>query len=124
MWNRDAFWRSLEQSFLEARRAGCETAAPAETRELSAMEETADRLARVRLDPTAAELDSVERRFFELGPLVAACPRGLEAYVRLSGRVRDAIIQKHISFTFPTRFKITEALAGFKRKVPPFIGAN
>lgn len=38
--------------------------------------------------------------------------------------VRDAIIQKHISFPFPTRFKIAEYLAGFKRKVPPFIGAN
>jgi alkylation response protein AidB-like acyl-CoA dehydrogenase len=38
--------------------------------------------------------------------------------------VRDAIIQKHISFPFPTRFKITEYLAGFKRKVAPFIGAN
>ena len=38
--------------------------------------------------------------------------------------VRDAHIQKHISFPFPTRFKITEYLAGFKRKVPPFIGAN
>ncbi|KPK55093.1 MAG: hypothetical protein AMJ63_00530 [Myxococcales bacterium SG8_38_1] len=36
--------------------------------------------------------------------------------------VRDALIQKHISFPFPTRFKITEALAGYKRKVPPFIG--
>jgi alkylation response protein AidB-like acyl-CoA dehydrogenase len=38
--------------------------------------------------------------------------------------VRDAIIQKHISFPFPTRFKITEALAGYKRKIPPFVGAN
>jgi hypothetical protein len=38
--------------------------------------------------------------------------------------VRDAHIQKHISFPFPTRFKITESLAGFKRKIPPFIGAN
>jgi alkylation response protein AidB-like acyl-CoA dehydrogenase len=38
--------------------------------------------------------------------------------------VRDAHIQKHISFPFPTRFKITEYLAGYKRKVPPFIGAN
>jgi alkylation response protein AidB-like acyl-CoA dehydrogenase len=38
--------------------------------------------------------------------------------------VRDAIIQKHISFPFPTRFKIAEALAGFKRRIPPFIGAN
>jgi len=36
--------------------------------------------------------------------------------------VRDALIQKHISFPFPSRFKITEALAGYKRKVTPFIG--
>jgi alkylation response protein AidB-like acyl-CoA dehydrogenase len=38
--------------------------------------------------------------------------------------VRDALIQKHISFPFPSRFKIAEALAGYKRKVPPFVGSN
>jgi alkylation response protein AidB-like acyl-CoA dehydrogenase len=36
--------------------------------------------------------------------------------------VRDAIVQKHISFVFPSRYKITEALAGYKRKVAPFLG--
>ena len=36
--------------------------------------------------------------------------------------VRDALIQKHISFPFPTRFKIVEALAGYKRKVTHIIG--
>jgi alkylation response protein AidB-like acyl-CoA dehydrogenase len=38
--------------------------------------------------------------------------------------VRDAIVQKHISFPFPTRFKIAEALAGFRRKVPPLLGSG
>lgn len=38
--------------------------------------------------------------------------------------VRDAHVQKHVSFPFPSRFKITEALAGFKRKVPPFHGGD
>ena len=36
--------------------------------------------------------------------------------------VRDALVQKHISFVFPSRYKITEALAGYKRKVLPFLG--
>ena len=36
--------------------------------------------------------------------------------------VRDALVQKHISFVFPSRYKITEALAGYKRKVAPFLG--
>ena len=38
--------------------------------------------------------------------------------------VRDGIVQKHISFPFPTRFKIAEALAGFKRRVPPLLGSG
>ena len=36
--------------------------------------------------------------------------------------VLDALVQKHISFPIVTRLKITEALAGFKRKIPPFLG--
>ena len=38
--------------------------------------------------------------------------------------VRDAHVQKHVSFPFPTRFKLTEALAGYKRKIPPFHGGD
>ena len=36
--------------------------------------------------------------------------------------VRDAIVQKHISFPFPTRYRITEALTGYKRKTTPYLG--
>ncbi|MCC7484534.1 MAG: acyl-CoA dehydrogenase family protein [Burkholderiales bacterium] len=38
--------------------------------------------------------------------------------------VRDAHVQKHVSFPAVSRFKITEALAGFARKVPPFHGGD
>ncbi len=36
--------------------------------------------------------------------------------------VRDAIVQKHISFPVPTRYRITEALTGYKRKTTPYLG--
>lgn len=36
--------------------------------------------------------------------------------------VRDALIQKHISFPFPTRYRITEAITGYKRKKTPYLG--
>lgn len=49
---------------------------------------------------------------------------GVIAGMPIEKYVRDALVQKHISFPFPSRFKIAEALAGYKRKVPPFIGAN
>ena len=38
--------------------------------------------------------------------------------------VRDALVQKHISFPFPTRFRITKALAGYSRQVTPLLSEN
>jgi alkylation response protein AidB-like acyl-CoA dehydrogenase len=39
--------------------------------------------------------------------------------------VRDALVQKHISFQVPLKFRITESLTGYKRKVGPLlIGGN
>ena len=38
--------------------------------------------------------------------------------------VRDALVQKHISFPFPSRYRITEALAGYKREHKPLLGEN
>src|SRR5437870_12760656 len=90
-WNQDAFWRSLEKTYGDARAVGCRAADPVVVRALSALGSTADRLLGTLLDPGAAVLDSVERRFFTLAPLVAACPRHLGDYVRLSGRLREAI---------------------------------
>src|SRR5207247_1831996 len=90
-WNQDAFWHSLEKTYGDARAVGCRAADPVVVRELSALGSTADRLLGTPLDPGAAVLDSVERRFFTLAPLFAACPRHLGDYVRLSGRLREAI---------------------------------
>src|SRR2546430_4251964 len=90
-WNQDAFWRSLEKTYGDARAVGCRAADPVAGRELSALGSTADRLLGTPLDPGAAVLDSVERRLFTLAPLFAACPRHLGDYVRLSGRLREAI---------------------------------
>ena len=39
--------------------------------------------------------------------------------------VRDALIQKHISFQFQLGFRIAETLAGYKRKLNPLlVGGN
>ncbi len=90
-WNQDTLWRSLETTYVKARVAGCGTADRAAADGLSGLAATAERLGRVSVPSDAAALDSVERRFFALAPLVAACPRHLRDYVRLSGRLREAI---------------------------------
>jgi hypothetical protein len=90
-WNRDAFWHLLEATYVAARGAGCATAEPASARALAALARATDDLSRTAVDPASARLDTLERRFFEVSPLVAACPRQLADYVQLSGRLREAI---------------------------------
>jgi len=90
-WNQDDYWRSLQRNYVELRTAGCETAAAKSAKQLTEMTSDADRLSATPVAADAGVLDSLERRFFELGPLIAACPSGLEDYVRLSGRLREAI---------------------------------
>src|SRR2546428_286179 len=89
-WNQDAFWRSLEKTYGDARAVGCRAADPVAGRELSALGSTADRLLGTPLDPGAAVLDSVERRPFSLAPPLAAGPRHLRGYGRPSRRPRGA----------------------------------
>src|SRR2546427_3814776 len=90
-WNQDTLWRSLETTYVHTRVAGCGTAERAAARGLSGLAATAEQLLRAPMPSGAAALDSVERRFFALAPLVAACPRYLRDYVRLSGRLREAV---------------------------------
>src|SRR2546428_10240532 len=89
-WNQDAFWHSLDKTYGDARAVGCRAADPVAARELSALGSTADRLLGTPLDPGAAVPDSVERPFFTLAPLFAACPRHLWDSVRPFGRPREA----------------------------------
>jgi hypothetical protein len=90
-WDQDLLWRSLETTYVQARAADCGTAAHLAANGLATLAATAERLLRVPVASGAATLDSVERRFFALAPLVAACPHHLREYVRLSGRLREAI---------------------------------
>jgi alkylation response protein AidB-like acyl-CoA dehydrogenase len=50
---------------------------------------------------------------------------GVIAGMPIEKYVRDAHVQKHISFQVPLKFRITETLAGYNRKVNPLlIGGN
>ena len=90
-WNQNEYWRSLEQSYVALRDTGCATAEPGSARELTALRADADRLSATAQPADAPAFDSLERRFFALGPVIAACPARLEDYVHLSGQLREAI---------------------------------
>jgi Permuted papain-like amidase enzyme, YaeF/YiiX, C92 family len=91
LWNQDSLWRSLETTYVHTRAAGCGPADRAAAIRLSTLAATGEQLLHVAVPSGAVALDSVERRFFALAPLVAACSHHLRDYVRLAGRLREAI---------------------------------
>lgn len=90
-WNQDGYWDSLEARYRNLKLSGCSEAAPVAGRELAELGAIAGRLSTEPVAANAPVLDSVERRFFELGPYAAACPGVAHDYFLLSGRIRGAI---------------------------------
>ena len=119
-WKQDTLWRSLETTYVKARVAGCGTADGAAADGLSGLAATAERLRRVSVSSDAVALDSLEARFFALAPLVAACPRHLRDYARLSGRLREAIKWQsrgwHVA-SAGARARLYRSLYGFRGAV-------
>lgn len=91
LWDRTSYWSELQRQFEDARRRGCP--------ELS--KEIEDRLLRVdrllqgveenRLPPEAQLIGWLEMEFFELAPLIAACPQKSDRFVHLQAGVRTAL---------------------------------
>jgi hypothetical protein len=90
-WNQDAYWDSLEASYRNLRQSGCGEAGLVAGPGLAGLGATVAGLETELIAADAPVLDSIERRFFDLGPYAAACPQFARDYVLLSGRIRGAI---------------------------------
>ncbi len=90
-WSRDSLWRSLETSYARARRTPCDGSNALATRSMRALGAATDALSTHVVGPGDPVLDSLESRFFALGPSAASCPSRVADYVRLYGRLRQAI---------------------------------
>ncbi len=90
-WNRDAYWSELEQQFVAVRGQGCATVAPQGESELLEVWRHLGRLTDGQHPPGAVVFDSIEHRFFGLGPLVAACGDLAPGYASLQGFLRDVV---------------------------------
>lgn len=88
-WNQDNYWDSLETSYQLLRTSGCTDSTV--SLELAQLDQWISLLASAPVEPDAAVLDSIEHRFFELGPHAAACPRYARPLFLLSGRIREAV---------------------------------
>lgn len=103
VWNRDAFWSSLEARFEAARAADCPSLAPRIGELASAIDSLLQRVDIERLSPGDAALESLESNVFELTPLIAACPETLPDYLRTIARLRRGIKRQSEAWDMSTR---------------------
>jgi hypothetical protein len=119
-WSRDAYWASLETRFAALRSGDCATLVPAALREHAGIDSLLGRLHRETVSPESARLDSLERRFFELAPAVAACPGLVAGYARLQSRLRESIKDLSLGWNLgdaATRARLYGALYGSRAAV-------
>jgi hypothetical protein len=90
-WNQDSLWHSLERQFIAARASGCDSAEPAMAHGFMEVHRLLDSLSVTDAAPGDQRLDTLEQRFFSLGPIVAACPAGLREYAALASRLRNVV---------------------------------
>jgi hypothetical protein len=117
LWNRDAFWKTLEHRFVSMRDGGCLAADTAVDQELAILDAALADLAARRVEATDTALDTLEDAFFRLTPLVAACPHALQDYLLAGERIRAAIKQqsRHWDMTATAaRSRVYSALYGIR----------
>lgn len=93
-WDQDAYWQALESRYQAVRQAGCEATRLAADSGLARLAARVEALAGEVHAPTSATLDSLERGYFDLAPMVAVCGDIASSYTRLHGRLRHAVKQQ------------------------------
>jgi hypothetical protein len=120
VWDQDAYWQSLEVRLAAARDTPCARTELDAMREVAALDSLLYRMRSADLDPEAQALDTLERRYFELGPSAAVCPGLLDDYVRLQGLLREVVKDQSRRWdmaSVPARERIYRALYGSRTAV-------
>ena len=114
-WNRDAYWSALEARFVAARDEPCEAIDSTISSLVVALDSGIFALRRTATAPNSPILDSLERRYFELAPLLARCGDRLPDYARIQSDLRDAVKLQSRRWdvaTQPARERIYRSLYG------------
>jgi len=115
VWNRDTLWQRLENDFRMARAEPCTAAEPRTIDRIGAVASRLTLMTGEVVGPEAPVLDSLELQFFELAPLVAACPATLPGYIALQQAFRAGIKSQSRAWdvtTRPARERLYRALYG------------
>ena len=90
-WQRDAYWSELESGFLHAKAAGCEGLATSVETAFTRIQRQLDSIGSTNLLPSDPNFGALETNFFQLAPMVAACPVHLAEFLKTFSRLRNLV---------------------------------
>ena len=90
-WDRDQLWSQLELRFVTARAQDCQNLQPDITDGVNGLNAFTASNGPQPLAPSAPVWDETEHLMLSLGPLLAACPSQLPAYVESVARLRNTV---------------------------------
>ena len=93
-WNQDDYWRGLETTYRSLKHGGCGTSVPALGPQFMAVQEALRSIAGARPAPADPVFRELERRVFEIGPVVGACGARVAEYLRLTADLRTAVKER------------------------------
>jgi hypothetical protein len=103
VWNQDAYWDGLEQSFAKAMRLGCDAVTPLISAASSQWALRLDSLTLRSYQPQAGIFKDIEQLIFGLGPWIAVCPDQLPEYIHMVAVTRDAVKRQSIRWDLKNR---------------------
>jgi hypothetical protein len=90
-WNQDSYWQALEAKYRQLHQSGCRDVQNQTASELIETGRLLLTIAQKNLGPDAPELSGLERKTFEIGPLVSGCNIFIPEYIRLVTQMRDVV---------------------------------
>jgi len=90
-WDRDGYWSDLQSRFAKARSQECRNLAPEIEDRLLKVDRLLQNVEETRLGPESQLIGWLEMEFFELAPLIGACPQELGRFVRIQLGIRTAL---------------------------------
>ncbi len=91
LWNQDARWDSLEEMYVKARRAGCDTMRLKFDASMRGLQDIILHIETHTESATSPAFSHLEERIFQTATLLGACPRGVPDFLALVSRLRSAL---------------------------------
>lgn len=93
-WNQDDSWKALEAAYRSLKEGGCGAAVLALDAQFEAVQEVLRGIADERPGPADPVFRELQRRTFEIGPVVGACGARVAEYLRLAADLRTAVKER------------------------------